>query len=75
MTANEAYEKAKEQWNTDFKSCFEMEKMFIFVADGKSLDGIVSVDKSTGETKAFNPLIDSDLFSFANKKPVTDFKG
>lgn len=75
MTANEAYKKAKEQWGVDFKACFEMDKLFILIMDNENLDSIISVDKSTGESKAFNPLRDADIFSFASKKPVTDFKG
>lgn len=72
MDASEAYKIASEKWPLDFTSCYETSALFIFSSDG--LNSSYSVDKSTGETKAFMPLRDCTMLDFATKKPITDFR-
>ena len=72
MEAKEAYKIASDKFPLDFTSCFEVGNLYVFSSGG--LNASYSVNKETGESKAFMPMRDCNLQEFITKKPVTDFR-
>lgn len=72
MTPNEAYTKAKNETGTEFTSCFEMDKYYLFGTE--ELINLFSVNKDNGDVRVFNPIYDCTSMEFAKKTTIKDFR-
>lgn len=57
MNAKDAYNRVMRKYpKTQIVSCYEYTTLFVFGTDNDAIDGLVSVNKTTGEVRDFKPF-------------------